>query len=121
MPLNIAIAGAGIGGLTAAIGLARNGHMVTMYERLRGSGGVGFSFRLLQNSDRCLRYLGIDPRRTGAVMSNKMNYFAADGRLLREYVTKDDGRSENPLFSGYVSRVSHRDRFTSMVSTLTDF
>ncbi|EME43525.1 hypothetical protein DOTSEDRAFT_174406 [Dothistroma septosporum NZE10] len=33
MPLNIIVVGAGIAGLSAAIGLARHGHKVTVYER----------------------------------------------------------------------------------------
>ncbi len=41
-PLNVAVVGAGIGGLSAAISLRRQGHQVTVYERYDFTGGVGF-------------------------------------------------------------------------------
>ena len=65
-PLQITIVGGGIGGLAAAVGLSRNGHKVTVYERSETSGGVGFAFRITPNSDKCLHYLDIDREKGGA-------------------------------------------------------
>lgn len=78
-PLNIVIVGAGIGGLAAAIGLARNGHQVTIYERSTSS-EIGYAFRITPNSDRCLRYLGIDTIAGGAVAANSNRMFNAEGQ-----------------------------------------
>ncbi|KAL8667044.1 MAG: hypothetical protein Q9202_000966 [Teloschistes flavicans] len=77
-PLKIAIVGAGIGGPAAAIALARNGHHVTLYDRLTNTSEVGYAFRITPNSDRCLKHLGIDIIAGGAVAANS-------GRLMDKY------------------------------------
>ena len=78
-PLNIVIVGAGIGGLAAAIGLARNGHEVTIYERSTSS-EISYAFRITPNSDRCLKFLGIDTIAGGAVAANSNRMFNAEGQ-----------------------------------------
>lgn len=83
-PLNIIIVGAGIAGPAAAIGLARNGHHVTIYERSTTGQEVGYAFRITPNSDRCLKHLGIDTVAGGAVAANKSRIFNARGELIRE-------------------------------------
>ena len=75
-PLRVIIIGGGVGGLAAALGLARNGHEVAVYERSKASGGVGFAFRITPNSDKCLQYLDIDAEAGGAC--------AVDGGFMRE-------------------------------------
>jgi len=80
-PLKIAIAGTGIGGPAAAVGLARNGHSVTIYERLISMSEVGFAFRITPNSDRCLKHLGIDTVAGGAVAANSARMFNAEGEM----------------------------------------
>lgn len=83
-PLNIIIVGAGIAGPAAAIGLAGNGHRVTIYERSTTGQEVGYAFRLTPNSDRCLKHLGIDTVGGGAVAVNRARIFNSHGELLRE-------------------------------------
>ncbi|KAI1378635.1 FAD/NAD(P)-binding domain-containing protein [Hypoxylon crocopeplum] len=83
-PLTIAIIGAGVGGPAAAIGLARNGHTVTLYERAPSIGGVGFAFRITPNADRCLKFLGIDAVAGGAVVANWSRFMDSRGKVLRE-------------------------------------
>lgn len=59
--LRVAIAGAGIGGLTAALAFARGGHDVTVLERRTGFGEGGAGIQLSPNASRVLIGLGLGP------------------------------------------------------------
>jgi len=66
--LHIGIAGAGVGGLTAAIALRAQGHRVTVYEQAEKFGHVGADINLTPNVVRALDGVGVGDgiRRTGA-------------------------------------------------------
>lgn len=64
--LNIVIIGAGIGGLTAAIFLRRQGHRVTLLEQSRFANEVGAAMHLAPNANGLLRRLGIFAETIGA-------------------------------------------------------
>ena len=104
-PLKIVIVGAGIGGLAAAIGLARNGHQITVYERLSSATEVGYAFRLTPNSDRCLKYLGIDTIAGGAVAANSNRMFSAQGRILFPFKENQDAEKTKRGASVFAYRV----------------
>ncbi|MCH7315913.1 FAD-dependent urate hydroxylase HpxO [Acinetobacter sp. ANC 3882] len=57
--MNIAIIGAGMGGLTAGIALKKFGHQVTIYEQAAEILPVGAAISLWSNGVKCLNYLGL--------------------------------------------------------------
>ncbi|MGH8483684.1 MAG: FAD-dependent monooxygenase, partial [Pseudomonas sp.] len=59
--LNIAINGAGIGGLTAAIALRQAGHTVTVFEQSKAFLRVGADINLTPTAVRALDGLGVGP------------------------------------------------------------
>ncbi|WP_204265485.1 FAD-dependent monooxygenase, partial [Enterobacter hormaechei] len=56
---SITVAGAGIGGLTAALCLSDAGHAVTLVERRTGFSEVGAGLQLSPNASRVLASLGL--------------------------------------------------------------
>ena len=104
-PLKIVIVGAGVGGLAAAIGLARNGHQVTIYERLTSTTDVGYAFRITANSDRCLKYLGIDTCAGGAVAANSTRILNAEGETITRFTENSDGEKAKRGTSVFAYRV----------------
>jgi len=60
--LDIAIVGAGMGGLTAAITLGRLGHRVTVYERTAALRPIGSALSVWPNGVKVLRALGLGER-----------------------------------------------------------
>ncbi|MEE1613832.1 FAD-dependent monooxygenase [Microvirga sp. CF3016] len=93
--LSIAVVGAGIGGLTASLALARRGHAVTLVERRTGFSEVGAGLQLSPNASRILIGLGLgaalrrvatEPQRVvvRAIGSGKAIGQVALGAFLRE-------------------------------------
>jgi salicylate hydroxylase len=60
MRQKILVAGAGLGGLTAALALLRDGHDVTVFEQAAQLGEVGAGLQLSANATRVLDLLGVD-------------------------------------------------------------
>ncbi|KAJ6561818.1 hypothetical protein B0H19DRAFT_1233683 [Mycena capillaripes] len=57
-PLNVAIVGAGVGGLAAAIALRRNGHNIRIFEASQIKTEVGAGVGLQRNALRILQHFG---------------------------------------------------------------
>lgn len=59
-PLDVAVIGGGIGGLSAATALRKSGHKVTIYERADFAGEVGASISCAANGTRWLEEWKVD-------------------------------------------------------------
>ncbi|MFO1110226.1 MAG: FAD-dependent monooxygenase [Bradyrhizobium sp.] len=62
MPLNVAIIGAGMGGLATAAALRKVGVHVTVYEQARQFARLGAGIQIGCNAMKVLRGLGLEPR-----------------------------------------------------------
>jgi salicylate hydroxylase len=81
--LQVAVVGAGIGGLATASALSRRGVDVRVYEQARQLGEVGAGVALGSNSIRLLERLGLgDALRTYGPRWTQWSFNAADGRVL---------------------------------------
>ncbi|CAK7234558.1 hypothetical protein SEUCBS140593_008984 [Sporothrix eucalyptigena] len=69
--LHVVIIGAGIGGLTTAVFLRKNGHRVTLLEQSRFANELGAAVHLAPNANGILRRIGIYAETLGA---NPMNF-----------------------------------------------
>ncbi|KAH6877159.1 salicylate hydroxylase [Thelonectria olida] len=61
VPLRVLVVGAGLGGLSTAVALARRGHTVTVLEQAAALGEVGAGIQIPSNSARLLLSWGIGP------------------------------------------------------------
>jgi salicylate hydroxylase/6-hydroxynicotinate 3-monooxygenase len=93
---SIAIVGAGIGGLSAAVFLSRLGFEVTIYEQASRFGRVGAGIQQTPNAMKVHRRLGTEQRMREAA-------FAAPAGISREW---DTGRITNELELG--KAIEHR-------------
>ena len=80
--LNILIAGAGIGGLTAAIGLRRQGHKIRIFEKASEVRAPGYGIHLAPNGVGLLRALGVRIEDGGAVQMDAIRFFKHTGEVF---------------------------------------
>lgn len=111
--MEILIAGGGIGGLAASIGLARSGHQVEVCEQAERLRTVGAGISLQPNAFQALETLGLAqevmPR---GVTASRASLWRSDGRLIRDF--DFDGYEAE---TGYRPYIFHR---ASLLETLFD-
>lgn len=84
--LHIIIIGAGIGGLTAAIYLRKQGHHVTLLEQSRFANEVGAAMHLAPNANGLLRRVGLFAEEIGANLFERASRLA--GVETRQKLTR---------------------------------
>lgn len=88
--LNVAIIGAGLGGLSAAVALRRQGHHVTVYERYDFANEVGASLSTASNGSKFLEQWGIDLKSAKPVILKKLiNHEWSSGNVTKSYELGD--------------------------------
>ena len=87
---NIAIIGSGLGGLSAAVALRRQGHSVTIYERYDFGGEVGASLSVAANGSRLLEEWDVDIRAAKPViLKNLIMHDWSSGEVTSTYPLGD--------------------------------
>ncbi|KAI0167936.1 hypothetical protein BJ166DRAFT_244034 [Pestalotiopsis sp. NC0098] len=87
MPLKVGVIGAGIGGLSAAIGLRRAGAEVEIFERSTFKNEYGAAITVTPNGSRVLDSWGFDDAKAGAVEAQTLRM--VDAHTLDEAFTDD--------------------------------
>jgi salicylate hydroxylase len=93
-PLAVIVAGGGIGGLAAALGLARKGIASIVLERAAEFGEIGAGIQIGPNAFHCFDYLGVgDEARARAVYIDSLRLMdAVDGEAIATIPLDDDFR-----------------------------
>ncbi|KAF5987862.1 3-hydroxybenzoate 6-hydroxylase 1 [Fusarium coicis] len=82
MPFKVIIAGAGLGGLGAAIAMARAGHNVDIFEQSRFLNEIGPAIHIAPNATRVLRSWDIDFTELPAVLCNAIKIYDHTGKPI---------------------------------------
>ncbi|HEY6647912.1 MAG TPA: NAD(P)/FAD-dependent oxidoreductase [Mycobacterium sp.] len=80
-PLRILVVGAGVGGISVARGLLRDGHHVTVFERRPDARAGGGAVTIWSNGSTVLRQLGVDMDEAGQLLSS-VRVLTSTGRPL---------------------------------------
>ncbi|GAA2923159.1 FAD-dependent monooxygenase [Streptomyces enissocaesilis] len=99
-PLRIAVVGGGIGGLAAALAIARAGHHVTLVEQAARFGEIGAGLQLAPNASLALEELGVLP----AVQRTAV---APPQLVMMDALTGDQVASLDLRSAAYTERFAH--------------
>ena len=114
----IAIAGAGIGGLCAAVGLARAGRPVTVFEQAPELGDVGAGISLAPNAVKGLRHLGLEAA-VEAAADEPLEQFTRHYATGEPLVTIDRHNTRHQFGAGYL-QMHRADLHALLVAALNE-
>ena len=90
--LNIAIIGAGLGGLSTALSLRRAGHDITIYERSSFAGEIGAGLSTASNGSKWLLPWGVDVEKAKPVIVKRLIMRKwGSGEVVQEAPMEDYG------------------------------
>ncbi len=94
--MNILIAGGGIGGITAALCLAKDNHQVTLFEQGHAFTEAGAGIQLSPNCSRVLHYLGLEDalRSAGFLPEGTQARDWRSGRVIMDSPLGDTARQK---------------------------
>lgn len=101
--MEIAIIGAGMGGVTTGIALKKFGHHVTIYEQTEQILAVGAAISLWSNGVKCLNYLGLTEQvaKLGGQMDNLAYVDGLTGDVMTQFslypLIKEVGQRPYPV------------------------
>ena len=116
---NIVIAGAGIGGLSAALALSQAGYQVTLVERAIQLEEAGAGVQLAANATRCLASIGVLERvRAQAVCPRAFR--VVDGRRGTAITQAPMGEAAKARFGGEFLVIHRADLQSALLATVQD-
>lgn len=83
-PLRVLVIGAGVGGVSIARGLLRDGHEVTVFERRPDVRAAGGAVTIWSNGATVLRQLGVDMQGAGQLLSS-LRVTTSTGRRIATF------------------------------------
>ncbi|KAI1844277.1 hypothetical protein JX265_007884 [Neoarthrinium moseri] len=83
-PLKVVIVGGGLGGLSAAVALRRQGHEVHIYEQSALASETGAAVHLAPNANGVLRRWGIYAEEFGGTVMNHLTEYQYSGGVVKE-------------------------------------
>ncbi|PNH47537.1 hypothetical protein VD0004_g743 [Verticillium dahliae] len=116
MPFRIIIVGAGIAGLCAAIGLAQQGHDVTIPESAKELTPIGVGIHIPPNAALVLKHFGILERMTDDAIHPTKFVFRIKSKLRNDIIPEEDtSMNLNPL-SAFRAYVHHDDLMSDPIT-----
>jgi len=117
-PLKFPIAGAGIGGLAAAVGLRQQDHEVQIFEKSGFKNEVGAALTVPPNVDGLLKRLGLNPDENGGTREEWLTRYTKKGDVVTEVDFGKLRKFFSPNEAGTIHRVDLHEGLRNLALSL---